>query len=394
MVIIAGWLYKFVVPDESKIISWVRSRARPGNGLVIGIGDDAAVWRPTPGLDLLVCCDLSVEDIHFRTEWAEPRQIGHKSLAVTISDIAAMGGVPRYALLSAALPSGGPEGFFEQLFDGIFQLADKLDVRIIGGDTSRSPGPIFLDSMVVGECARGRAVPRSGAGAGDLIFATGSLGASALGLYFLQTESSLLQTAPRSLEGPEASSSPAPGDRPGNNLNRGVTNISAGLPSNGPNVGQSPSNIVDLARARHQSIERHRMPEPRVEAGKAIGESGLATAMIDISDGLSTDLSHIITESGQGAILYADSIPIAESVAMAKRAGAAIDPLSLALHGGEEYELLFTARPVDRSRVEDLLRSVGLAVSCIGEVVADPGLKLCADGVRSELIPSGYEHSI
>jgi thiamine-monophosphate kinase len=394
LVIIAGRRYKFVVPDESKIISWVRSRARPGHGLVIGIGDDAAVWRPTPGLDLLVCCDLSVEDIHFRSEWATPRQIGHKCLAVTISDIAAIGGTPRYALVSAALPSGKPEGFFEQLFEGIFDLADKLDVRIIGGDTSRSPGPIFLDSMVVGECASGRAVPRSGSRPGDLIFVTGSLGASALGLYFLQTESSLLQTASRALETPVASAPHAPANRPGNHPNQGATDVPAGLPSNGPNVGQSPSALVELGRARLQSVERHLTPEPRVAAGKAIGTSGLATAMIDISDGLSTDLNHIITESGHGALLYTESIPIAKSVVLAKRAGAAIDPLSLALHGGEEYELLFTGRPVDRPRVEELLKSVGLHVSCIGEVVADPGLKLSTDGVRSDLIPSGFEHSI
>ncbi|HEY6332814.1 MAG TPA: thiamine-phosphate kinase [Blastocatellia bacterium] len=335
---------------ESQIISWIRSRkARGGRNLVIGIGDDAAVWQPRHGYNLIACCDLSVENVHFRTEWAEPRTIGYKSLAVTISDVAAMGGTPLYALLSVALPAGKSEAFVQDLFQGVFDAADRFDVVLIGGDTSKSPGPIFLDTSVIGECPSGRAVTRSGAGVGDLIFVTGSLGGSALGLQILQTE---------------------------------PNTVAASAPSRSSN--RSP--------AAAEAIMRHVTPEPRVEAGKLIGSMGLATAMIDISDGLTTDLSHITAESEKGAILYADSIPIANCVKSAQLDGVVSNPLELALHGGEEYELLFTAKPGQRHEIEAVIASTGLAVSCIGEVVPNPGLRLEINGTLADLAPRGYEH--
>lgn len=335
--------------DESKIISWVRTRPqRRDSDLVVGIGDDAAVWRPKPGHDLLVCCDLSVEGVHFRTAWAEPEMIGHKCLAVTISDIAAMGGAPRYALVSAALPAGKPDGFIEGLFAGIFELATRLDVEIIGGDTSASPGPVFLDTTVIGECATDRAIKRSGARPGDLIFVTGSLGGATLGLHFLQTKHETYA------------------EHPGHDI---------------------------LRRARQQAITRHLMPEPRVLAGKTIGASGLATAMIDISDGLSTDLAHLMSESHTGAIIDAESIPIAESVALATQSGLEISPLDLALHGGEEYELLLTSPPENRRALQEAVGSAALQLSCIGKVVSDPGVRIRAGETLTELAPLGYQHS-
>jgi thiamine-monophosphate kinase len=351
------------MPSESEIIAWIRDRAgsdrirklsrmiglkpQAGSGVVVGLGDDAAAFRATSGFDLLVCSDLSVEGVHFRTDWSSPEQIGYKGLAVTVSDVAAMGGHPIYALLNLALPKDKPEDFFKMLFSGIFELADKLGLRVIGGDTSSSPGPVFLDSMVIGECLEGAAVTRSGAKAGDLIFVTGTLGASALGLRLLQQ--SLVSSA---------------------------------------------ENDKVPTWVRDHAIARHLKPEPLVNAGHAIGAAGLATSMIDISDGLSTDLSHILTESGQGAMLLAEAIPISEGVLAARDAGIEIDPLALALSSGEEYELLFTARPENRALLEDLVDSVGSRASCIGEIVADHGLKLHRDGVTEEIRVTGYEHSM
>jgi thiamine-monophosphate kinase len=260
-----------------------------------------------------------------------------------------MGGAPSYALLSLAIPAGKGDAFVRELVEGVFEAAERFKVALIGGDTSKSPGPIFLDTTVIGECESGHAVTRSGARAGDLIFVTGSLGGSTLGLQILETES-----------------------------NRPAVAALSRSPSRSP--------------ARAEAVTRHLRPEPRTEAGKLIGDMGLATAMIDISDGLTTDLSHITTESHKGAIVDADAIPIADCLKSAEQEGIISNALELALHGGEEYELLFTARPDQRRTIEGIIESTGLGISCIGEVVSDPGLRLRLNGRLIDLAARGYEH--
>jgi thiamine-monophosphate kinase len=308
----------------------------------VGIGDDAAVINTGGATDLIACSDLMVEGVHFRREWAEPGLIGHKALAITLSDVAAMGGDAKFAMVSIALPHRLPAEFVEQVFQGIFELADSHGVSIIGGDTSSSRDSLFIDTSVIGECAVGRAITRGGAKVGDFIYVTGALGASSLGLLLLE---------------------------------RGVR----------------LSHCEDDLLAR-RALTRHLAPAPRLKAGRAIGEMGLATAMIDISDGLSTDMWHILDESRCGAVIHSAMIPIDESV-LAVRA-LEIDPLRLALNGGEDYELLFTVRPENRRRVAELSNALGIPITGVGEIVAGGGLRLERNGALEPVAASGYEHMI
>lgn len=333
------------MPTEGEIISRIKARARGSRRVLVGIGDDAAVARLEAGSDLIACCDLLVEDVHFRAGWAAPMLLGHKALAVTLSDVAAMGAVARFAMVSVAFPPSTGSEFVDDLFRGIVDLADQCDVSIIGGDTSSSPGPLFLDISVIGECRQGQAVTRGGAKAGDIIYVTGNLGASALGLSLLEA---------------------------------------------GHRLGDETTDARSEARAR--ALLKHLSPEPRSKMGQAIGEAGLATAMIDISDGLSTDLWHVLEESGCGAVIRAASIPIAECAMTLSAGDSGSDPLSLALHGGEEYELLFTSRPNSEGELVELSNSLGVAITPIGNIMIGTGLQLELDDRAEQVVPGGYEH--
>jgi thiamine-monophosphate kinase len=334
------------MPGELEIISRLRKRARAGPQVRVGIGDDAAVIATDGAQDLLACCDLMIEGVHFRREWAAPRFIGRKALAVTLSDIAAMGGTARYAMISLALPRTLSAQDIEDLFDGIYEMADASNVTIIGGDTSSSNDSLFIDTIVLGDCAAGRAITRAGAQVGDVIYVTGALGASALGLDLLERGFRL-----------------------------------------------EDSDSIEAGARRH-ALMKHLAPEPRLQIGRRLGERGLATAMIDLSDGLSTDLGHLLEESRCGAILHATAIPLDESAQWLAANGLEIDPLQLALHGGEEYELLFTARPETRHRIAALASDCNLPLTVIGEIVASHGLQLERDGARQMIQLAGYEHRI
>src|ERR1044072_498468 len=174
------------MPGELEIIARLRARARATEGVRVVIGDDAAVLQSDSARDGLVCSDLMAEGIHFRREWSPPRLLGQKALAVTLSDIAAMGGAARYAMVSIALPGTLSPLFIEALFDGLLAYAEKSGVAIIGGDTSSSGDSLFIDTIALGDCHTGRAIRRSGAQAGDLIYVTGALGASIAGLLLLE----------------------------------------------------------------------------------------------------------------------------------------------------------------------------------------------------------------
>jgi thiamine-monophosphate kinase len=289
-----------------------------------------------------------VEGVHFRIEWADPELIGRKALAVTLSDVAAMGGSAKFAMVSIALPPHLSAQFIEKTLGGLFDLAHSCGVSIIGGDTSSSRDSLFIDTIAIGECAAGRAVTRRGAEAGNRVYVTGTLGASATGLMLLERGMKLREA-----------------------------NAAEG----------------EIGRQYREALVKHLAPEPRLIAGRLIGERELATAMIDISDGLSTDLTHILEESDCGAIIRAEAMPVAES-ALDLSIELEIDPLSLALHGGEEYELLFTARPETHSRIEGLSSELGLPITAIGEITSARGLQLERDGKLRPLMPAGYEHKI
>lgn len=333
------------MPDEAEIISRIRKLLPVNKDVLLGIGDDAAVIKTTSGNDLIACCDLLVEGVHFRTDWTPQRLLGWKSLAVSLSDVAAMGGVPRFALMSIALPHWCSSDYIDGLFEGMSELAKASGVAIIGGDTSSSRDSLFIDVTVIGECQSGKAITRRGASIGDRIYVSGSLGASTLGLLLLEKGFRL-------------------------------------------DDSQSASDL------RRQAVLKHLSPEPQLKLGRALGETGLATAMIDISDGLSTDLSHILDESSVGGVVHAGAIPIAESVLSTASWTPEINRLSLAINGGEEYELLFTARSDNHQRILDLAERNDVKVTVIGDIIAEPKLHLEQNGAIELFPPLGYQHLI
>ncbi len=309
------------------------------------IGDDAATVRTTPGTETVITADLLVEEIDFRRSTAPALLLGHKALAVSLSDIAAMGARPRWSLISIGVPEDvWQTEFVEHLYDGLTGLARQYDVQLIGGDTSRTPEKIVIDSIVLGECSAGTAVKRTGAKPGDQIFVTGSLGGAAAGLRLIERGAHLAEQ----------------------------------------NLGDDDSQKIDHV------LLRQLRPEPRVGWGIVLGEERLATSMIDISDGLSSDLNHLCEASGAGALIESSLLPIDHQVVelCGRRA---LDPLQLALHGGEDFELLFTVKPEIAAKLPR--RVDGVEITRIGEVRnrAD-GVKISEGSRVWELHPGGWKH--
>lgn len=308
------------------------SSSRPKQGspidaVVTGIGDDCAVLRISPRQEVLVTTDFTLEGIHFRRDWHSPESVGHRCLARGLSDIAAMGGIPLAVFLSLALPSELPQDWTTKFIRGLAKLARRYEVSLAGGDTAQSPRGILADIIVLGSVPRGKAVPRSGARPGDRLFVTGSLGGSSDAVVRMQKR---------------------------------------------PRIKLDPKHYP-----------RHFSPEPRIQIGKLLREKGLATSMIDTSDGLSTDLSHICEESGVGAELDLEKIPRAT-------VGNPRHPVNveLALHGGEDYELLFTSPA--RKRIPPEV--AGVTVTEIGRITRGPGMRLLGAKGTQKLTASGWEH--
>lgn len=332
--------------DEDAFIKTLRERvASKSQSLIAGIGDDAAVFRSTTGKDTVITADLLVEDIDFRRTTTPPYLLGHKALAVSLSDIAAMGSRPLWSMISIGVPAEVWEtDFVERLYDGVLDLANRYGVQLIGGDTSRTTENIVIDSIVTGECAVGTSIMRTGASPGDQIFVTGSLGAAAAGLRLIERGAHLA----------------------------------------GQNLGDDDSQKLD------HILLRQLRPEPRVGWGIVLGEERLATSMIDLSDGLSSDLNRLCDASGAGALIDSSLLPIDERVTelCGRRA---LDPLQLALHGGEDFELLFTVNPGDVSRLPR--RVDGVAIKRIGEITtAIEGVKISESSRIWELKPGGWKH--
>lgn len=287
---------------------------------MIGIGDDCACIRIPPGHEALITTDFSLEDIHFRRELQPATSIGHRCLLRGLSDIAAMGGNPLAVFLSLALPAKVPQHWVDEFLGGLLKLASKFAAPLAGGDTSKSPGKILADVVVLGSVPKGKAILRSGARPGDRIFVTGTLGGAATTLAAL-------------LRG---------------------------------NRNQLPA----------KDLTRYFYPSPRIEVGRILREKALASSMIDISDGLSTDLSHICEESKVGAELIADAIPRGNA------------DLRLALHGGEDYELLFTAP----AKATVPRRIANVPITEIGRIVRGRKVSLQIGGKIQKLVPAGWEH--
>ncbi len=315
-----------------------------GYGVIRGIGDDAAVLQQTPGTRLLASCDMLVEGLHFDLSYFNPRQLGWKALAANLSDIAAMGGRPRWALVSLGLKPDMMVNFVEEIYAGIAELAMEHSVVVVGGDTCSSPERLIIDICILGEAYRTKVAYRSGAQDGDMILVTGWLGSSAAGLACLRDEK-----------------------------------------------GAAVS-------GREELLQAHLTPVPRVKEAAYLMNSGLVGAMNDISDGLATELHEITQASGCGARIWADRLPLSPAVRDA--AGQlGVDPLEWALYGGEDYELLVTATggknsPLKLRRLSRSLKTgTGIFLSAIGRIVSPPGVEIVYPGERVETLPpAGYNH--
>jgi len=342
--------------------------------VIKGIGDDASVIREASDRDLIITTDLLVEGTDFYRDATSPDLLGHKALAVSLSDVAAMGSRPRWSMVSIGLPAEiWRTDFKESFFSGYFALSEQYGVTLVGGDVSESKEQIVVDSIVIGEVSPGRAVLRSTAQPGDQIFVTGNLGGAAAGLKLI--EMGARGSSPTVREG-TASRQEAGGRRP---------ELESGAVATGFHY--------DAKTAEGDVIEslllRHLRPEPRVGWGIVLGEERLAASMIDISDGLSSDLGHLCRESNVGALIQSANIPFDEDVRKicSRRA---LDPLALALHGGEDFELLFTVRSEDIARLPK--RVDGIAISCVGEITRDSSLRISERNHIWELKGGGFEH--
>ncbi len=326
----------FLMTTEGKLIERilrrVPSRGR-GAGLRIGAGDDAAVLRPRRGAEWVLTCDTFLENVHFLGPIHPPQAVGYKALARATSDLAAMGAVPRLFLLSLALPAHRATAWFGGFLTGMARAARRFGLVLAGGDTAQS-ATIAISVTVLGEVAPGRAALRSRARPGDLLCVSGRLGAAQLGLE-LVLRGMYRERRWRSLLGP------------------------------------------------------HLSPPLRLALGQWLARERLVSAMIDTSDGLSTDLQHLCRSSGVGARLWADRVPAVRVPPALRERG--FDPLELALHGGEDYELLFTVPRRLSGRIPKAYR--GVSLTQIGEIVRGRAMVLVEkDGRESPLKPRGWDH--
>ncbi len=319
-----------------------------------GIGDDAAVLR-APSRPLIISTDSLVESVDFRRH--EPAfLLGRRALAVNLSDLAAMGAAPLGFLLTLAIPDDLTERFARDLLDGMASRARAHRVKLLGGDLSRSPGPLAISITIIGtSVGKGRPLTRDGARPGDGIWLSGPLGASAAGRMFLER-----------------------GWKP---RLAGRKLVGAAPPKRGPRADR----VVRLRAS--QAMARHLDPEPRLALGLALRRGRIASAAIDVSDGLSSDLAHLADASGVGARILSAALPIADP-ARVVGARIGVDPVALALHGGEDYELLFTV-PTRRERLAARMDAV-----LIGRIVPRRGGLRLVDpsGREKPLTPGGFDH--
>ncbi len=364
--------------------------------VINGIGDDASVISEVGNRDLVVTTDLLVEDIDFIRNATPPRLLGHKALAVSLSDIASMGARPFWSFLSIGMPrETWNDNFKDDFIEGFFALADQFGVTLAGGDVSETRQGVVIDSIVLGEVASGAAILRSGAQPGDQVYVTGTLGGAAAGLKLIQKGARVKQES-----GVGSWGSGVGGQESGGSMSvpRAVATGSV-PPANSPiPLGELGARARSLAGGPNASDDdaiqslllRQLQPSPRVGWGIVLGDESLASAMIDLSDGLSSDLNHLCKESNVGALINSSSIPLDEAVKhlCGRRA---LDPLALALHGGEDFELLFTVDPENVSRLPK--RVDGIAISHIGEITATSGsIHIREKDHVWDLHPQGFEH--
>lgn len=316
--------------NEQDIIRRIAARGtRTRRDVVLGIGDDAALIRAPAGHELVVSTDSLVAGIHFPVN-TSPAAIGHKALAVNLSDIAAMGAEPAWFTLNLALPEADAE-WLERFCDGLFALADEFGVVLIGGDTDRAP--LAAGVQIIGFAPPGKALRRSGARAGDSVFVTGTLGDAMLGLE----------------------------------------------------IARGSLSVPEVCRAA--LLARFEYPTPRVAVG--VGLRGLASACVDISDGLARDLGHVLEASGVGATLSGERLPYSDCF----RRAAPPHALARALNHGDDYELVFTVPATRGAEVARLAARTGCPITEIGRIEAAPGLRIRdTDGAIATHACTGHDH--
>lgn len=319
---------------EFGLIDRVAANVGGAASVITGIGDDAAVTALTPGMQLLTSTDMLLEDVHFRRSWHDPYRLGRKSLAVSISDIAAMGAIPRWALLSLAIPADLPLGFIDDFTRGFLAMAADHGTNLIGGDTCSSRSGLILSVTIMGEQLPDHVLRRSGAQAGDDIWVTGTLGDAALALKTVESG----------------------------------------------------------ADGNDYLLSRLLDPTPRVSIGLALAGSGLVNSMIDISDGILADFGHIAEQSGLGGRICLDDLPL--SAAFKTHGEKKYEfPFDLALTGGEDYELCFTASSADREKIVECVKKCGVEATPVGIVTSLPGVTVVrADGTPCSLQFKGFNH--
>lgn len=325
---------------EFGLIDRIAAHVVGSENVVTGIGDDAAVTILSPGMQLLTSTDMLLEDVHFRRSWHDPYRLGRKSLAVSISDIAAMGGIPRWALLSLSLPAELPLDFIDAFTRGFLDMAAEHTVTLVGGDTCASRAGLVVSVTIMGEQLPARIIRRSGARAGDEIWVTGTLGDAALALALLEKgEMSVCQAGEKTyLE----------------------------------------SRLLD--------------PLPRRAAACVLADSGLVSAMIDVSDGLLADFGHISRMSGVGGVLHLERLPTSAAFQTVS-SRFPVFPHHLALSGGEDYELAFTAPTENHEKITDLMKNCGIEVSPVGIVTNSPDITvLTSDGTPFTAQLPGFSH--
>jgi thiamine-monophosphate kinase len=345
---------------EFGLIDRIRTRRTPhGEDVVLGIGDDCAVLRRGPVLEVLTT-DSLVEGTHYQPGWMTMKDIGWKAMAVNVSDIAAMGGHPGQALVTLFLPDGFTTGQLDDLYQGMEECGQQTGVTVVGGDIVRIDGPFAVSITLSGICERDQLVLRSGARKGDILAVTGSLGEASVGLKMLK-------------DGKAGSG--VGGGRPGDAMS-------------------APAESGDTALDPHAQacLDRFRRPVPRLKASRTITRELLPSSMIDISDGLLSDLWHVLEASNVGAVLDAGEIPVGQGV-LDYLDGDREAAVSEALSGGEDYELLFSIDCRHEEDLPDIASKLGIDITPIGKITAKgSGMKLSGSDGERELGRGGFDH--
>ncbi|PWK05995.1 thiamine-phosphate kinase [Tumebacillus permanentifrigoris] len=330
---------------EFGLIDKLVGRLGPGDeSVVVGIGDDAAVTAYASGTHVVTTTDMLVEGVHFRTDTIDDRSLGYKSLAVSISDIAAMGARPRHAVISLAIPVEMDVERLEDLYAGVADICAEFATVVVGGDITKTSGPLVISVTLLGEIEAGRALLRSGAKPGDLLFVTGTVGGSAAGLDYLE---------------------------------------------HGRTTAFATRGEAEVG----QLLQFHQRPRPQVVAGRLLLESGACTSLNDVSDGLASECNEIAKLSGVRLELDAEQLPLHDGVRQ-YAALRELDPVQWALFGGEDYQLVGTIQPTEAQRTEALFAKNSLSLTVIGRVTAEQsvGVTLHYAGQAHELKPKGYNH--